>query len=147
MFIKLDYGEYAFEQLSTRFDRFLRRRNLHKKRREYNHRGLMIVDESRYEGLFQNLASDYRVNGTNWGKLNYLAEVPLFADSKATRLIQLADLVSYSLWQRYERDDQQYMKTFMSAFDNEASVYHGLYHRRKNKRPECKCPACYTRGK
>lgn len=101
-----DIAKYCFEQMSSRFNSYLQRLYTHSIKRSSKgraHKGLFIVDESRYAGMFRNLASEYRVNGTRWGKLKNLAEVPMFAPSHATRLLQLADLVSYALWQRYER--------------------------------------------
>ena len=143
-----DYGEYAFEQMSARFNSYLNRE--HRKRRgrkaNFRHRGLIISDKSRYEETFQNLAADFRVNGTRWSQLANLAEVPLFADSRSSRLIQLADLVSYSLYQRFERNDPQYLGQFMSAFDYNAGRVHGLLH---YKKPDtvCDCADCSARTK
>ena len=79
-----DPVEYAFEQLASRFDYFLMRQ--HKQRN--THRGLMIFDKSTYENTLQNLASDFQTIGHTWGVLRNLAEVPLFLDSNASRLIQ-----------------------------------------------------------
>ena len=35
-------------------------------------------------------------------QLRNLADVPLFADSRASRLLQAADLVSYALYRHYD---------------------------------------------
>ena len=136
--------ELSFEQVCARFNRYLERLNLRSAGRG-QHRGLMIFDESKYEGELQSIAASYRVNGTRWGHLRNLAEVPLFADSQASRLIQLADLVSYALWQRYERSDDQYLNAFISAFDHDAGTIHGLYHQRAIVSEPCLCPACASR--
>lgn len=56
----------------------------------------MIFDKSTYEETIQNLATDFRTVGHQWNVIANLAEVPLFLDSKASRLIQLADLVAYA---------------------------------------------------
>ncbi|MDE0280850.1 MAG: DUF3800 domain-containing protein [Gammaproteobacteria bacterium] len=37
-----------------------------------------------------------------------MAEVPLFVDSRASRIVQLADLVSWAVWHRYEHQDTRY---------------------------------------
>lgn len=140
-----DPVEVCFEQLCTRFNRYLNRLNMAAGSSGIKHKGLLVYDDSRYEGTLQAIALDYRVNGTKWGALRNLAEIPLFANSKASRLIQLADLVSYALWQRYERNEDQYFKSFVSAFDYHGSVYHGLYHQKSYPRRECLCPACMTR--
>ncbi len=136
-----DPVEHAFEQISDRFDKFLRRIYLKKR---YAQRGLIIVDKSRYEDTLQTLARDYRTDGTRWGNLRNLAEVPLFVDSRASRLIQLADLVSYALWRRYEHGDASWIAPIIGTFDNEGGIYHGLYHKRPPEQP-CDCPACFSR--
>jgi hypothetical protein len=59
---------------------------------------------------------------------NY-AEVPVFLDSKASRLIQLADLVAYAAFRHFEHNDSQYFEIIEKCFDAEGGVLHGLYHR------------------
>ena len=136
-----DPVEFAYEQLCSRFDQFLRRIYL---RRKEPQRGLVIVDQSRYEETLQSLAREWRVGGTRWGNLRNLAEVPLFVDSRATRLIQLADLLSYALWRRYEKNEVQKLTPIVDAFDQDGGVVHGLYHHRLPERP-CDCAACASR--
>jgi Protein of unknown function (DUF3800) len=88
-----DPMELAFEQVCSRFDQFLTR--LHKAKN--TQRGLIILDDSTYETSLQRLAREFRIEGHRWGQLRNLTEVPLFADSRATRMIQLADLVAYAV--------------------------------------------------
>ena len=84
-----DPVEYAFEQLSSRFDQYLRRLHL----QGDTQRGLMVFDRKDGERRIQQLAAEFRTVGHSWGVLTNLAEVPVFLDSKASRLLQLADLV------------------------------------------------------
>lgn len=116
---------FAFEQIATRFDYFLIR--LHKK--SDSQRGLIIFDKSTYEATLQNLAIDFRTIGHTWGVLRNLAEVPLFLDSKASRLIQLADLVAYSIFKAYEKNDTQFFEIIQNRIDNEGGIRHGLYEK------------------
>ncbi len=136
-----DPVEHAYEQLCDRFDQFLRRRYVQWRDRQ---RGLLIVDKSRYEETLQALAHEYRQRGTRWGSLRNLAEVPLFVDSRASRLLQLADLVSYALWRRYERNDPGLMRPILRCFDQAGGILHGLYHK-KQPGVSCDCPACVSR--
>ncbi|MDH3739526.1 MAG: DUF3800 domain-containing protein, partial [Alphaproteobacteria bacterium] len=136
-----DIVTHAFEQIASRFNHYLKR--IYRRNREPQ-RGLMIFDESRLESELQTLATIHRIAGTQWGNLRNLAEVPLFVDSKATRLIQLADLISYAFWRRFEHDDDELLKQFHSSVDSEGGVYHGLYHRR-HPETNCECAACYRR--
>lgn len=118
-----DPVELAFEQLSSRFDHFLMR--LHKN--GDTHRGIIIFDKSTYETTIQNLATDFRTIGHSWGVLRNLSEVPLFLDSHASRLIQLADLVAYAAFKKYEKYDNQYFSIVEGRLDQEGGVIHGLF--------------------
>lgn len=87
----------------------------------------MIFDKSTYETTIQALASDFRTIGHKWGVLRNYAEVPLFLDSKASRLIQLADLIAYSVFLMYERGDDTFFSIIKNRFDAEGGVVHGLH--------------------
>lgn len=112
-----DPVEMAFEEISNRFNLFLQRLN----NRNPNdlQKGLIIMDESRHEGELQALARHFRVNGARWGHFRNLAEVPLFVDSKASRLIQLADLIAWATWRRYEHHDGRFFDRLIPKFDAE----------------------------
>lgn len=115
--------KHVFEQLSTRFDQYLRR--LH--HMNDTQRGIIIFDKSTYESTIQNLATDFRTIGHTWGILRNFAEVPLFLDSRASRLIQLADLIAYSTMRKYASNDDRYFSVFESRIDRHAGTVHGLY--------------------
>ncbi|WP_153798916.1 DUF3800 domain-containing protein [Foetidibacter luteolus] len=118
-----DPVEFAFEQLASRFDYFLRR--LHNS--GDTQRGIIIFDKSTYESTIQNLATYFRTTGHSWDILRNLAEVPLFIDSKASRLIQLADLVAYAILRKYEQGDDQFFNIIENRFDGKGGIRHGLY--------------------
>lgn len=117
---------HAFEQLASRFDLFLKR--LHTKHGD-SQRGLMLFDESSTEKRIQTLAREFKYTGHTWGRTNNYAEVPVFLDSKASRLIQLADLVAFALFRRFEYDDDSFFSVIGHCFDSEGGVTHGLYIR------------------
>jgi hypothetical protein len=73
-----DPVELAFEDLCSRFDRYLNRLRGEGDRQ----RGLLILDESAHETTLQRMARDFQTLGTRWGVLHSLAEVPLFVDSR-----------------------------------------------------------------
>ena len=135
-----DPVEYAFEQLCNRFDLFLGR--MHKG--GDTQRGLIILDESSKETTLQRMARDFRSSGHRWGKLHNLAEVPLFVDSKATRMIQLADLVAYALRRYYEAGEAKYYNIISGSFDWEGDTCHGLTHF-VPRGTECSCASCRSR--
>ena len=130
----------AFEELCSRFDLFLSRKHAEGQKE----RGLIIFDESRYESRLQTLLANYRISGTRFGKLRNFADVPFFADSKSTRLLQLADLVAYAVFRRYERSDTRWLDKIISKFDSEGGAIHGLVHLTSNH-STCPCTACLTR--
>jgi hypothetical protein len=119
-----DPMEFAFEQVCNRFDRFLGR--LH--RRNDTQRGLIVLDESAHETALQRLAREFRAVGHRGGGLHNLSEVPLFVDSRATRMIQYADLIAFELRQYHERGNAQFFNIIAEKFDNEGGVVHGLVH-------------------
>lgn len=133
---------YAFEEICNRFNLFLVRLF----RGGGQHRGLVVVDRSHYEVTLQELARDFRVRGARWGQLRNLAEVPLFVDSRASRLVQISDLLSWAVWRRYEHGDTRYFDRIANRFDKEGGVFHGLVHYRPSDE-NCLCPACLSRAK
>ncbi|MCW5730570.1 MAG: DUF3800 domain-containing protein [Alphaproteobacteria bacterium] len=44
-------------------------------------------------------------SGHRWGKLYKIGEVPLFVSSRATRMIQIADMIAYALRRYYENGE------------------------------------------
>jgi hypothetical protein len=118
-----DAIEVAFEAVASRFDKFLQRRH----RREDPQRGIIILDKSTMETRLQALATEFRFRGHSSGKLNNLADVPFFVDSKASRLVQYADLVAYALWRNFEKDDPEFYDIIKGRFDQEGGVVHGLH--------------------
>ena len=121
----VDPVEFAFEQLASRFDHYLTR--LH--RAGNTQRGVILFDKSTYETTIQSLATDFRTIGHSWGILRNFSEVPLFMDSKASRVIQLADLIAYAIFRNYERGDESLYSILRNSFDAEGGVIHGLHVR------------------
>ena len=99
-----DMVKAAFEAIAAEFDGYLASR-FHNKQEQA--RGLVILDNADYERLTQSLSHTFKHVGHAGGKLRNFAEVPLFIDSKASRLIQLADLVAYWIFRRYEAGDHR----------------------------------------
>jgi hypothetical protein len=119
-----DPVELAFEQLTSRFDRFLTR--CHQKHPNTQW-GLILLDKSSTENRIQTLAREFKYEGHSWGRTHNYAEVPVFLDSKASRLIQLADLVAFALFRFHEHNDDTFYDVIKHCFDAEGGVEHGLY--------------------
>ena len=120
-----DPVEFAFEQLASRFDQYLTR--LHKSGN--SQRGIILFDKSTYETTLQSLATDFRTIGHSWGTIRNFSEVPLFMDSRASRLIQLADIIAYAIFRHYEWSDAKLFSIIRNRFDSEGGINHGLYVR------------------
>ena len=118
-----DAVDYAFEQLCSRFDQYLMR--LHKA--GDTQRGIIVFDKSAREASIQNLAMDFKKNGHSWGVLRNKAEVPVFLDSRNSRLVQLADLIAYAVFRKFEHSDSSLFDVFASRFDSMGGVVHGLH--------------------
>ncbi len=120
-----DVTQVAFEQISSRFDQYLGR--LHKL--GDTQRGLILFDKCSVEKPIQTMAREFKTIGHTFGRLRNLAEVPVFVDSEASRLIQLADLVAYALFRHHEFNDSTFYDVIRNSFDSDGGVVHGLYYR------------------
>ena len=134
----------AYELVTKKFDDFVYRVSSE----GLQQRGLIIHDRSGIEGTLQNWTNQWREASSSLGQLRNLAEVPLFADSRATRALQAADLVAYALYRYYSRPsgapDGRYMHHLWQQFDAEDGRMHGLIHDCSNHH-KCRCPACASR--
>lgn len=135
-----DPVEIAFEEMCRRFDLQLSRFHA----AGDTQRGLLIFDQSAYQTEMRRMAREFRSLGTRWGVIRNLAETPLFIESHASRLVQLADHVAYAVFRRYNALDATYLDPILSRFDSENGRLHGLMHRH-NLGGECHCPACMSR--
>jgi hypothetical protein len=138
-----DFVIKAFEDISSRFDLYLQKISNAKQKQL----GIIIIDKCSYENSFQKLILKFRSEGNPWGnQLRNLCGVPLFIDSKASRIVQLADHVAYAVFRRYNAEDIQYFNCIEGRFYQQDGVFHGLCHRQMTTR-SCTCPACTTRNR
>ncbi|HXF99760.1 MAG TPA: DUF3800 domain-containing protein [Bacteroidota bacterium] len=135
-----DVMQLAFEDLCSRFDRYLSQ--LHEQ--GDRQRGILILDESAHETTLQKMARDFRTFGTQWGYIRNLAETPLFVPSKASRLVQVADAIAYAVFRRYNASDTNYFDVIAHKFYSHQNVVHGLAHKQKVN-SQCMCIACLSR--
>ncbi|NMC44889.1 MAG: DUF3800 domain-containing protein [candidate division Zixibacteria bacterium] len=103
------------------------------------------MDSAKYQGHLDTLLLEYRKTGkTKFGRVKNFADAPTFANSKTTRLLQVADLVSYAIFRRYERGDTSLLDRIIHRFYRDDTVIHGLMHHTA-RYWECTCPACLSR--
>jgi len=137
-----DHYIEAFEGLTQRFDNFLHTRF----KADDPQKGLLIIDKSserRAEAMRQVFGA-FRTAGTRWGKVYNIPEVPFFANSTATRLIQLADVLANTIFRRYEFGDAKYFDKILPGFYEQDGILHGLGHL-ISKKQNCMCVSCLTR--
>jgi hypothetical protein len=138
-----DHLRTAYEKVLTDFDAMLSRREDDTGRPQT---GFVIHDKNSLELDVQRAVADWREMAGRLGTLNRLADVPVFADSHASRLIQAADFVCWALWRYYglpERDEQ-WIGRLWHRFDASDGVMHGLTHL-SPEFPQCPCPPCLSR--
>jgi len=121
----VDEYEYGFESLVNRFDRFL----VSKYKEEGDaQRGLIIIAESQYQQRIEAVAARIRQAGTRWGEAHNLSELPLFAPTKYSRLLQVADFCANAIYGKYENGYSRQFDRLAQKFFTTDGVVHGLGH-------------------
>ena len=141
-----DCEERAWHEVLHRFDEMLTRQA---KERGEHQRGIVIHDRSATERRVQNWTDRWRLIESRIGVLTHLVDVPFFADSQASRLLQAADFVAWSLWRYYglPAADERWVKPLWSHFDQADGKMHGLVHvSRGFQMGQCACPPCASRA-
>ena len=136
-----DPYERAFEDLTSRFDMFLRRQN--NEPSDYEHRGIIAIAESSYRRNLEVLGERFRGGGTRWRQIHNIADVPFFLPAKNTRLLQLADFCANAVYGRYQSGLTRFFDVIAPRFDREQNHIYGLCHLTRDH--DCKCMACLSR--
>lgn len=133
----------AYEEVFHKFDEMLTRQG---NRSGTHEMGIVIHDRRVLERDVQARADTWRHVAGRIGRLTHLADVPLFADSRATRLIQASDLTAWALWRYYglPMPDARWVTGLWPLFDAHGGIMHGLIHVSRNF-PTCPCPPCLSR--
>jgi Protein of unknown function (DUF3800) len=141
-----DSEKIAYELLLYRFERLVSWYG--RARPEPHERALVIHDKRMIERDVQAWTSRWRNVVGRFGQLRHLADVPLFADSKVSRVIQAADLVSWALWRYYglAQPDAYWADKLWHLFEGSGGTMHGLSHESPAfKARTCGCPPCASR--
>ena len=129
----------VFQDVCVRFNTLLVR--------QYHDRhptkGLLVIDRGHAEH-YQQLVEDFRREGTQFGYINNLVDIPFFASSKDTRMLQLADFCAFAVFRYYERNDRRHFDRLLPRFDRRDPNHppDGLKH---ITRIECSCVSCAWR--
>lgn len=137
--------ERAYELVLNKFDEMLGR--IYHQNGSRRERGLVLHDvRHKEERGIQAWTSGWRERAGNIGQINNIVDVPVFLDSKASRVIQAADLVSYALWRYYSKQEERFLKPIWHLFDEDRGHMHGLIHvTPRFARGECECRPCLNR--
>lgn len=110
------YAE-MFEDLSSRFDLFLRRRYAE----GAPSKGIIIADPHK-KSLSDALKSNQRIyqrKGHRWDALYNLIETVFFLESNESPGLQFADLAAHAVWRLVNSNDTSIATTIASLFDRE----------------------------
>lgn len=143
---QIERERHGYEVLLNKFDVMLKTTRV---RRNLPNLGLVIHDRRVVaERDIQTWTSEWRVAAGNVGRIKNLADVPLFADSRATRLLQVADLVSYSIFRRFnpEIEREPSFEKIWPKFHREKGQLHGCIHFSPSYgQGNCDCEPCAAR--
>ncbi len=137
-----DPYERALEQILSRFDQFLGRMYRERGQRD---KGLIVIADSHYRDRLEVVARQLAAQGTQWGELRNIVDIPFFTLSKNSRLLQIADLIANTVYGRYESGHASRFDSMLRKFDqDESGRMHGLLHL-TGSRHSCYLPCCLTR--
>jgi uncharacterized protein DUF3800 len=137
-----DREQRAYEEVLHRFDEMLTRQA---NATGTHQRGIVIHDRRVLERDVQGWVDNWRRVAGRIGRLTHLVDVPMFSDSRASRLIQAADFVAWGLYRQYsESADERWIRHLWSRFDACDGIMHGLAHVSPAYRA-CQCRPCASR--
>ena len=134
-------SEQAFEQVVSRFERFLQ--NLRPRGpglgAQRNH-GLLVHDNNETVARrHTRMMRSFHAAGTPWTSVDCIIETPMFVDSKLTRMVQIADLCAYALRRYLENGETGLFRRIFERADRIGDVAVGVRH---FSRPTCDCAIC-----
>ena len=107
--------EQAFEQVVSRFERFLANIEEPGGQRIY---GILVHDNNETVARkHTQLMRDFLRTGTLWTAVSRIIETPLFVNSSLTSMVQIADLCAYALRRYLENGEVDLFKIIFSRAD------------------------------
>lgn len=127
--------EEAFDQVVTRFHRYLARQG----DPDY---GLLVQDQNdTVSERLTRLMRHFHDRGTRWtSQIPLLIETPLFVDSRLTSMVQVADLCSFALRRYVENGERQLFDLIYARGDVHQGRCVGVRHYRGGQ--QCPCVIC-----
>lgn len=78
----------------------------------FGNKGLIIIDKNREE-QYKQLLDSFHDEGTKYGYLPNIVDIPYFARCHDTPLLQFADLSAYAIYRYYENQDNKYLELIL----------------------------------
>ena len=133
----LPLDEQAFEQLISRFERYLQNIGGPNGQRTF---GLLVHDNNETVARkHTRMMRTFHQTGTLWIDIQRIIETPLFVDSKLTSMVQIADLCSYSLRRYVENGEDGLFNKIYTRADRHLGRAVGVRH---FTRETCQCIIC-----
>ncbi len=126
---RLSVAEQAFEQVVSRFEKYLQIFS-NSKANPGQHYGLLIHDNNETEAKnLTDLMKAFHAKGTFWLELKNIIETPLFVNSELTSMVQLADLCAFSLRRYLENQEEDlFLKIFKRGDRDKHNRCVGIRH-------------------
>lgn len=131
--------EEAFQQVITRFHRFLESRGA-------DAIELIIQDNNpTASSRLTELMRVFHQRGTMFTQIPQIVETPFFVDSKLTSTVQLADLCAYAARRYFENGETDLFDRIYPRFDRAGQRLVGIRH--YTGQAACDCRVCADRGR
>jgi len=129
--------EQTFEQLISRFERYLSNTKLPEVTRNY---GMLIHDNNfTVAKKHTELMRRFHNVGTLWTKVENIIETPLFVNSELTSMVQIADVCAYSLRRYLENKEDTLFDHVFKRADKNYNLVVGVRHFTATS---CACKIC-----
>lgn len=135
----------TFEEVICSFNSFLveNYRIHHEREERFGNKGLVIIDKYREE-QYKQLLDTFLEEGTKYGYLANIVDIPYFARCRDTPMLQLADLCAYAIFRFYVKHDDTYFNLIRPRlFRTVHGRLFGLKHITCNP---CTCISCTSQG-
>jgi len=103
----------CLEAICDRFNTFLVRQF----KKGYPDKGLLIIDRSGRDRRIREIMSEFEQHGTERGYLGNIVDMPYFADSSHTRMLQLADFIAFACGRFFNSQDETYITKILTKID------------------------------
>ena len=129
---KTTIHEQAFEQVVSRFERFLQNTQ--------SGYGLLVHDNNQTVAKrHTELMKTFLRKGTLWTRIEHVIETPMFVDSQLTSMVQLADLCAYAIRRYLENSETELFDLVFKRADRIGNTSVGVRH---FTRAGCTCEIC-----